>query len=143
MRDEDGVQKRRDDTLREKSFVSLFLFSKKNFGVNCLQRRIKICVPSLVARLIKRKKGKKEEEKVFQRRLLSRDFYAHTKTRLRHTFGTLKVRLFLVQTTLLDGEKEGNPFTKRGATTRALRDERVRGRTRSGKERVNRGRRGR
>ena len=87
--------------------------------------------------LILEKRKRKKKKKIIERLLRAR------------TQTTLKVRLFLVQglASSLFKEKEGNPFTLKEWAQRVVcafrDDERVRGRTRSGKERVHRGRRGR
>ena len=109
----------RDDTLvREKKLLSLSfsLFEDEEFLCHKLlaaEKNKNLC--SLLSRIRssfdnnnkeKEREKRRRRKRVFhQRRLnkLSRDFYAHTKTRLRqNTFGTrFKVRLFLVQTRVL------------------------------------------
>ena len=114
---------------REVSFLSLSFSKKKK------KKKKNVCWCSLSLILEKRKRKKKKK-------IIERLLRARTQT-------TLKVRLFLVQglASSLFKEKEGNPFTLKEWAQRVVcafrDDERVRGRTRSGKERVHRGRRGR
>ena len=95
-----------------------------------------VVVPSLI---IEKRKTKKKKKKIIERLLR-----AHTQ----NPRGTTLVRLFLVQglasSLFRTGKKKEIPLLKGAQRVCAFRDdERVRGRTRSGKERVHRGRRGR
>jgi len=94
-----------------------------------------VVVPSLIIEKRKTKKKKKIIERLLR---------AHTQ----NPRGTTLVRLFLVQglasSLFRTGKKKEIPLLKGAQRVCAFRDdERVRGRTRSGKERVHRGRRGR